>query len=353
MRPIVLNEVEEPSIEYLSPNTAPVGELSPKGIDASKDVMVKEARRAAEAHRRSRYRIQNRIRPGMSLRSIVDLIEEGTREMLKGEKNNGIGFPTGVSLNDCAAHYTVNPGDPEILIKEDDVLKIDFGTHVNGWIMDSAFTVCFDPKYEQLLKASQEATECGIKCIGVDARVCDIGAEIEEVIRSFELVVGGKTYPIKPVENLNGHSIDQYKIHAGITVPIVKNYDTTLVKAGTFYAVETFATTGKGYVQNGRGCSHFILDRSVKKQLQNLKTKKVLSSIVKDIGTLPFCARYVDYIMKNEATCKPTLDILSGLRFLDPYPPLMDSKNSLVAQFEHTVFLGEFGKEVLTRGCDY
>ena len=43
----------------------------------------------------------------------------------------GLAFPTGCSLNHCAAHYTPNAGDPTTL-SVDDVCKIDFGTHING-----------------------------------------------------------------------------------------------------------------------------------------------------------------------------------------------------------------------------
>ncbi|KAL0265555.1 UNVERIFIED_CONTAM: hypothetical protein PYX00_011267 [Menopon gallinae] len=273
----------------------------------------------------------------MSLDAIVDIVEGCTRVQLAGERNDGIGFPTGVSLNSCAAHHTTNPGDPEVLLKEDDVLKIDFGTHVNGWIMDSAFTVCFDPKYEQLLRASRDATEAGIRCLGVDVRVCDIGAEIEEVI----------------LENLNGHSIDQYKIHAGITIPTVRNRDKTRIRAGCFYAVETFATTGRGYVENGRGCSHYILNRGVKKPVDGARTRKVLNTIVKCMGTLPFCPRYIDRLVPDSTGSRPCMEILARMGLLDPYPPLVDSRGSLVSQFEHTVFLSDTGKEVLTRGTDY
>lgn len=351
MKPIVINEVAELPIEYLSPHASYAGH--PPSQQVGNGDMLLEARRAAEAHRRSRYRIQRQIKPGMSLDTIVDIIEEGTRTMLKEQMNNGIGFPTGVSINECAAHHTPNPGDAEVLLLADDVLKIDFGTHVNGRIIDSAFTICFDPKYEKLLEAAKEATETGIKFLSVDARVCDIGAEIEEVMNSFELVIGNKVFPIRPVENLNGHSIGQYQIHAGIMIPIVKNHDTTRITADTFYALETFSTTGQGYVQNRKGTSHFMLDTTVRKPPHSPKNKKVLDFITKNLSTLPFCPRYIDLLMKNEVTCKPSIDILASMKFLEPHPPLVDTKGSHVAQFEHTIFLTEFGREVLTRGDDY
>lgn len=104
----------------------------------------------------------------------------------------------------------------------DDVCKIDFGTQVEGRIIDSAFTVAFNPKYDNLLKAVKEATWTGINAAGIDVRLCDIGEAIQEVMESYEVELDGKTYPIKCVRNLNGHSIEPYKIHAGKSVPIVK-----------------------------------------------------------------------------------------------------------------------------------
>ncbi|KAJ1494478.1 peptidase M24, structural domain-containing protein, partial [Baffinella frigidus] len=91
----------------------------------------------------------------------------------------GIGFPTGVSLNHVAAHYTSNPGDQTVL-KYDDVLKVDFGTHVNGFIVDSAFTWAPDPKYEKLLEAVKDATMTGVREAGIDVRLCDVGEAIQE-----------------------------------------------------------------------------------------------------------------------------------------------------------------------------
>jgi len=63
-----------------------------------------------------------------------------------------------------AAHYTPNAGDYTVL-GADDVMKIDFGTHINGRIIDCAFTVAFNPKFDPLLKTVKEATETGIKVI--------------------------------------------------------------------------------------------------------------------------------------------------------------------------------------------
>ena len=104
-------------------------------------------------------------------------------------------------------------------------MKIDFGTHIEGHLIDSAFTVAFNPKFENLLKASQDATNAGIKEAGIDVRLGDVGAAIQEALESYEVEIDGKIYPVLSVRNLCGHSIDQYKIHAANAVPCVKNDD--------------------------------------------------------------------------------------------------------------------------------
>ena len=89
----------------------------------------------------------------------------------------GQAFPTGCSLNNIAAHYTPNYGDETVLGK-DDVCKIDFGVHCKGYLIDSAFTVAFNPKYKVLLEAVQDATMTGVRTAGIDVRLCDIGEAI-------------------------------------------------------------------------------------------------------------------------------------------------------------------------------
>lgn len=183
---------------------------------------INDLRKAAECHRQVRKMAQAYMKPGVKLIDICERIEETNRRLVEASGiQQGIGFPTGCSINECAAHYTPNPGDDTVL-NYDDVCKIDFGTQVNGHIIDCAFTVAFNPVYDNLLLAAKEATNEGIKTAGIDVRLCDIGAAIQEVMESHEVEIGNKTYPVKSVKNLCGHSIGPYTIHAGKSVPIVK-----------------------------------------------------------------------------------------------------------------------------------
>lgn len=157
----------------------------------------------------------------------------------------GVAFPTGCSLNWVAAHWTPNAGDATVL-QYDDVMKLDFGTQIGGRIVDCAMTVHFNPRYDPLVDAVRAATNEGIAAAGIDVRLGDIGAAIQEVMESYEVELDGKVYPVKSIRNLNGHSIAPYQIHAGKSVPIVKGGEQTKMEEGEFFAIETFGSTGKG-----------------------------------------------------------------------------------------------------------
>ncbi len=176
---------------------------------------------------------------------ICNEIENTNRRLIEANKIEcGIAFPTGCSINHVAAHYTPNPGDTRVLEK-DDVCKIDFGTHVRGLLVDCAFTVAFNPIYDNLLLACKEATNAGLKMAGIDARTNEIGELIQETMESFEVEINGKVYPIKSIKNLSGHSIGPYHIHAGKSVPNSKGGRADRMEEGELYAIETFGSTGK------------------------------------------------------------------------------------------------------------
>lgn len=153
-------------------------------------------RRAAEAHRQVRAYARKAIKPGMSMTDIANLVEDSIRTII--EENGmeaGIGFPTGLSLNEVAAHYTPNAGDKRIL-QVGDVLKVDIGIQASGRICDSAFTLTFeeDSKWNPLLEATRAATNAGIRAAGIDARLGEVGAAIQEVMESHEFEADGKTH---------------------------------------------------------------------------------------------------------------------------------------------------------------
>lgn len=312
------------------------------------DKQYRLVRQAAEAHRRVRMYARQSIKPGMTMTEVADLIENGVRTVVEAQGlERGIAFPTGLSLNECAAHYTPNPGDKRgekpcvyvyeqsarltisfpffclfffcVVLLDTDVLKVDIGVHVKGRICDSAFTLTFDGgrQWEPLLEAVRAATETGIKEAGIDARLGEIGAAIQETMESHECQVDGRTLPstsvwralpsahlptlptVKAIRNLCGHSIEQYRIHGSHSVPIVAELDNVIkMIEGHYYAIETFGSTGLGYTVERGACSHYYKSRNSSSvpasSVTLFSARKLLQTIDESFGTLPFCRRYLE-----------------------------------------------------------
>jgi methionyl aminopeptidase len=328
--------------------------------------MVQNLRLGAEVHRQTRAFAQSIIKPGILLTDMCEQLENKNRELCQeAGLERGIAFPTGCSLNYVAAHYTPNTGDNTVL-QYDDVMKVDFGVQIDGRIIDSAWTVSFNERYDPLLQAVKEATDTGVRASGVDQRLCDIGEAIQEVMESYEVELDGKTYPVKAIRNLNGHSIGQYQIHAGKSVPIVKGgcEESIRMEEGELYAIETFGSTGRGYVIEDLECSHYMKRFDCPHvPLRMASSKKLLAHINKTFGTLAFCRRWLDRPDGGSATVNGqdgrqekymgALKNLCDVGIVQPYPPLCDVKGCYTAQYEHTLILRSNGKEVLSRGDDY
>jgi len=323
-----------------------------KELERVNNYDYEKIRRAAECHRQVRKYAQSYFRPGLTMVELCQRLERKTHELVSASGLDcGWGFPTGCSLNWVAAHYTPNYGDNTVL-QYDDVCKLDFGVQVGGRIVDSAFTIAFNPKYDPIIKASQDGTNTGIKNAGIDARFTDIGEAIQEAIESYEVELNGKTYPVKPVKNLNGHSIGPYQIHGGKSVPIVKNNDSAIMEEGEFYAIETFASTGKGYVVEDLECSHYMkIFDAPHIPLRVKSSKALLHAIEQNFGTLAFCRRWLDDAGQTRHLM--ALKNLVDNDLVQPYPPLCDTKGSYVTQMEHTILLRPTCKEVISRGPDF
>ena len=313
---------------------------------------------AAAIHKEVRRFLQPYLRPGIKLEHIAEIIELKTKELSNQSKsiNKGIGFPVGLSVNECAAHFHPKPND-SIVLNENDILKIDFGTEANGWIIDSAFTICFDKKYDKLMLAVKEATETGIKNIGIDVDIGDWGKQIQEVMESYEVTINGNTHPIRAINNLGGHNIVQGIIHGGMFLPAVNMKDRLQnnykFKEGV-YAVETFGSTGSKSVQEIGDCTLYRINPDMINNTSGLKqesTKKLLYDINKNFKTLPFTNRYINNLkIPNYET---SLKLLSNNNYIHGYPPLCANKNDWTAQYEHTVYIGEAKKIIFSRGEDY
>ncbi len=305
---------------------------------------IEKYKKAADIHKKIRKYLNdsNIIKPGVKLIDICNIIEQKVIDM-----GGVVSFPTGTSINNIAAHYTPDINTDTVLLN-DDVIKIDYGIHVDGYIIDSAFTYSNNQQFKPLIDASKNATYEAIKHSGVDARLCEIGDIIDETISSYELNINNNIFKIKPIYNLGGHSIEKYNLHGKKIIPLA--YDETVtdkMEVGDVFAVETFATTGSGYAKESDLCSHFSKS-DIKADLTFKKSKQLLNKINKEYKLIPFSSRQLN-ILSNDFSLKE----LITKKIVTPYPTLYDDIESYTSQLEHTIIIKDNGVINLSSGDDY
>jgi methionyl aminopeptidase len=255
-------------------------------------------------------------KPGMTLLEISEKIENKIQEL--GAKT---AFPVNLSLNHVAAHYIAFPKD-ETIFEEEDTLKIDIGTHIDGYISDSAFTI--SPNKE-LVKASEEALKEAITLATPGTKLTTIGKNTQEVIESFGF---------QSIYNLSGHEIKQYNIHAGLTIPNYNNGNENTLQEGMIIAIEPFATKGKGSIIEGKPSSIYRIQQL--KPVRDPTTKKIINFIQKEFKTLPFSKRD---ILKQFPQASFNINLLLKQDILKEYAQLVEESKGLVSQAEHTVLV--------------
>ncbi|MGC1133214.1 MAG: type II methionyl aminopeptidase [Nitrososphaeraceae archaeon] len=248
-------------------------------------------------------------------------------------------FPVNVSLNEVAAHYTAEPYD-KTEVKDGDVLKIDIGVQIDGYIADTAVTVCYNSKYDPLVRASEAALAEAMRYATANARVSEIGKVIENTIVKFGF---------KPIQNLSGHSLDQYTIHAGKSIPNIRTIGSSFgLLENQAYAIEPFVTTknGHGVVFEGKTKNIFAI-RS-RKPSKDKKADSILETIWNTYKSLPFAARWL--MDRYEATeVLNSIDVLIAKKNIHAYPILVETQGQIVAQSEHTIIPKIDHVDIITR----
>ncbi len=270
-------------------------------------------------------------------RTLSEICNDVENEIIK--KGGEPAFPVNVSLNDIAAHYTAEPNDPTI-VKNTDVLKIDVGVHIDGYIADTAVTVSFDSKYQDLIDIAQRALDEAIGIARSNTRVSDIGRIIEKTITK---------YGCKPIQNLSGHSLERYTIHAGQSIPNIWTIGHSFnLSVNNVYAIEPFVTTkdGQGIVYEGKVKNIFGI--ASRKRTKDQKADELLEYLWNKFKTLPFALRWVvkDY---EEKEALSLLETLLKKKNVHAYPILVEGSNRIVVQAEHTIIPQESNTITITK----
>jgi methionyl aminopeptidase len=260
--------------------------------------------------------------PGARRRDVADAVEASIRDA--GAEP---AFPTNLSRNFEAAHYTPDPDDTVEFVAGD-LVKVDVGAHLDGAIADTADTVEVggSHRHENLMRAAREGLRAGIAEVRPGVRVDELSRAIAGAIRARGL---------KPIENLTGHSIESYLLHAGKSIPNVPGRSTDTLEEGEVIAIEPFATNGMGRIENGPfgNIQRFRSDPG--------PNDPTLARLYGRFRTLPFALRWVAAPEERETLRK-------ARRSLQTYPVFLEAGGGLVAQAEHTILVGPNGAEVLS-----
>lgn len=268
-------------------------------------------------------------------KTVFEICEKVENEIIK--RGAKCAFPVNTSINEVAAHYTAEPND-QLKISDTDLVKIDLGAQVNGYIADTAVTVCFDPHYESLIQAAEDALSNAMAMIKVGVKASDIGRTIEKTI---------KQYGLKPIVNLSGHSLDQYTIHAGKSIPNIWSIGSFSLSGSSAYACEPFVTTneGLGFVREGKTKNIFALVS--RKKTKNEEADELLDYIWENFNMLPFALRWI--VKKwDENKARELLGILVKKKVVHSYPVLIEANGQRVAQAEHTFIPTDNGVTITT-----
>ena len=290
---------------------------------------IQKLKKRGIIHNLIKNELKDFIVPNTNLIDIRYFIENKIKNYEKKYGVN-IAFPVGLSLNNCAAHYSPFK-DCKLLYTKNDILKIDFGMHIDGNIIDSAFSITHNEELKKLNEISIEATKKGIQLAGVEAHLGDIGENIEEIITSYELEIENKIHKVNVCRNLCGHQILPYKIHGNKVVPNIKMNYHNRMNEGEVYAIETFPTTGEGILtENLNENSHYMINY----KNNNLKFNDI-NNIYSSFNFLAWHQEWYKDFCTNE------IDILINRNNLNTYPPLYDINNSYISQTEKTIYIGD------------
>ena len=248
-------------------------------------------------------------------------------------------FPVNVSLNEIAAHYTAEPRD-QTKVKDTDVLKIDLGVHIEGYIADTAVTISYNSKYDHLVNIAEITLSEAIKTVKVNTKSSEIGKTIENTI-----IYNG----LKPIQNLSGHSLDQYIVHAGKSIPNIKTLGSSFSLVNDqAYAIEPFVTTrdGLGIVYEGKIKNIFSLIS--RKPTKDKDLDAFITYLWNRYKTLPFAIRWLvkDY---DESNLRNMIDYLIKKKNIRSYPILVEGNDKVVSQAEHTFFITNDSSYIITK----
>ena len=299
---------------------------------------IDSLKKAGSIHHSIKEKIISQIKYTDDLHSLCNFIENEIKLCSREDEiNNGIAFPVGLNKNEIVAHYNPLKTEPTIKFNLDvDILKIDYGVHINGNIVDEAFSVTNNPKLLPLIESSKDALRNMINELRPDVRISSLGKMCEEIVNSYEIEVRpGLFVPVKPINNVTGHTIEPWNIHGKKMVYNVNNNSTNYVEANETYALEVYTSDGTGSsMMDTNHISHYSVINNNKLKASAIEFLDYLNNTFNGLAFSPRQIKYDNHLEHIET--------LYENNNIKKYPVLVEPLlNSHVAQFEKTIYVGE------------
>ncbi len=255
---------------------------------------------------------------------LLDVAESIERLIL--QKGGAVAFPVNISLNDEAAHAT--PSKDDVSTFGRDLVKLDIGVHIDGYIADTAISIDLGSNRE-LLEASNIALEQAIEVVHAGVDTAAISAVIEQTITDCGF---------HPVVNLTGHGLERYTQHAPPPIHNRRTQGGTKLKEGQVIAIEPFSSNGNGRVYETGKAEIYSLVKT--KPIRSPEARAILKE-AEVYKSLPFAKRWL------KGRVDMGLKQLETAGIIRAYPVLKDK--GLVSQAEDTLIVTADGSEVITR----
>jgi len=324
-----------------------MSETEEKEKTIAEDVVITKYKAAGDIVNKVLKNLVDKIAAGVN---VIDICEEGDKQITEEtskiwsrqkDVKKGIAFPTCLSVNNCICHFSPLRTDPPITLKDGDVVKIDLGAHIDGFIAVTAHTVVVGASKENgkvtgrkadVLLAAHYAAEAALRLIRPAGENYAVTEAIQKVAESFNC---------KPVQGMLSHQLKQFRIDAEKSVILNptdaqrKEVEKCEFELHEVYAVDVLISTGEG---KGREVDSktTVYKKTDEVYLLKLKASRTFFSIIeKQFGTMPFTLRALEDEKKARLAVKECVDH----KLLEPFNVLYEKDNEVVAQFKFTILL--------------
>jgi len=332
-----------------------IGEVDGELPTIADDLVVTKYKMAAEIVNKVLKEMIEECKPGCSVRDLCilgdkKLTDETSKAFKKDKKlTKGIAFPTCISQNNCVCHFSPLLSEPDSTLADGDLVKIDLGAHIDGFIAVVAHSFVIGASAENpvtgrkadAMMAAHLASEAALRLVKPGNDNIEVTETLNKVAESFEC---------KPVEGMVSHQLEQNRIDGektilqNLTEAQSKEHETFSFGLHEVYGVDVLVSTGDG-TNKEKDAKTVIFKKTDLTYMLKMKTsREFLSQVNKSYGPMPFNLR------NFEEEKKARMGVVECVKHnvIQPFHVLYEKEGTFVAQFKFTVLLMPNGPQKIT-----